>query len=138
MVTDTAEHPVGTSILFIQDSTTPAGYCKLQLVQDGVPQYSEAPDAEAFLHIYCGDKLQFTTDSNNNLQAILQRVISKLRVHGERHGQATTSLHFEDTVHEVVCNNTSQFKQDQKNLAGLNLRNISQIILKVNLLSFLC
>ena len=45
VVTDTAEHPVDPSLLLIQDSITHAGYCKLQLAQDGVSQYG---DAEAF------------------------------------------------------------------------------------------
>ena len=63
VVTNNAKHPVGTSLLFIQDSTTLAGYCKLQLVQDGVPEYGEAHAAEAFPNIYCRGWLQFTMDS---------------------------------------------------------------------------
>ena len=120
MVTDTAVHPFGTSILSIQDFSIPAGYCKLQLVQDGVPRNSEAPDAEASRHIYFGHKLQFTTDSNNQLVCRFTPSESKLRVYDQRHGEAMTSNEttfyniLNDTVHTVVCNNTSHFKQDQK------------------------
>ena len=65
VVTDNAKHPVGTSLLLIQDSTTLAGYCKLQLVQDGVPQYGE-PAAESFPDIYCRGWLQFTINKDND------------------------------------------------------------------------
>ena len=66
VVTDNSKHSVGTSLLFIQDSTTLAGYCKLQLVQDGVPHYGEAIAAEVFADIYCTGWLQFTINKDND------------------------------------------------------------------------
>ena len=39
VVTDPADHPVGNCLLLVQDQTTPPGYCKLQLVHNGIPLY---------------------------------------------------------------------------------------------------
>ena len=112
VVTDPSEHPVGTSLLFIQDATTPAGYCKLQLVQDGVPQYGDVTDADQYPDIYCRESLQFTVDSNN--RCVCSFTPSNWGYFDQRHGpamtrDASTVVASQDIVHAVECCNTSHF-----------------------------
>ena len=114
VVTDPSEHPVGTSLLLIQDATTPAGYCKLQLTQDGVPQYGDVPDADPYPDEECREYLQFIADTDNRLICCFTLRNIDLRVFYQRHGPAMTrnestvnvSL---DIVVAVECYNTSDF-----------------------------
>ena len=89
VVTDPSEHPVGTSLLLIQDATTPAGYCKLQLVQDGVPQYGDVPDADPFPDQWYRNRLQCASDLNNRVVCFFAKELTKL--FDQRHGPAVTS-----------------------------------------------
>ena len=114
VVTDPSEHPVRTSLLLIQDATTPAGYCKLQLLQDGVPQYGAVPDADPYPDIYCRGWLQFIADTDNRLICCFTPSDSKLRYYDQRHGPAMTMNASavkvsQDIVRAVECNNTSHF-----------------------------
>ena len=114
VVTDPSEHPVGTSLLFIQDTTIPAGYCKLQLTQDGVPQYGDVPDADPYPDERCRRWLQFIADTDNRLICCFTPNYSDMRGFYQRHGPAMTrnasavkvSL---DIVVAVECYNTSHF-----------------------------
>ena len=114
VATDPSEHPVGTSLLFIQDATIPAGYCKLQLTQDGVPQYGDVPDADPYPDERCRRWLQFIADTDNRLVCCFTPSDSDLRYYDQRHGPAMTRnvsavKVSEDIVHAVECNNTSHF-----------------------------
>ena len=114
VVTDPSENPVGTSLLLIQDATTPAGYCKLQLTQDGVPQYGDVhvPDADPYPDGVCREWLQFIADTDNRLVCCFTP--SDSEGFDQRHGPAMTfnastvnaSL---DIVNAVECYNTSHF-----------------------------
>ena len=114
VVTDPSENPVGTSLLFIQDATTPAGYCKLQLTQDGVPQYGDVPDADPYLDEYCRACLQFIADTDNRLVCCFTPSDSELGKYDQRHGpamtrNASTGYTSMDLVRAVECYNTSHF-----------------------------
>ena len=114
VVTDPSEHPVGTSLLLIQDATIPAGYCKLQLLQDGVPQYGDVHDADPYPDERCRRWLQFIADTDNRLVCCFTPSDSELGDYDQRHGpamtrNASTVYMSHDFVHAVECNNTSHF-----------------------------
>ena len=114
VVTDPSEHPVGTSFLFIQDATTPAGYCKLQLVQDGVPQYGDVTEADPYPDRECREWLQFTADTDNRLVCCFTANDSESYGFDQRHGPAmtinkSTAFVSHDFVHAIECNNASHF-----------------------------
>ena len=114
VVTDPSEHPVGTSLLLIQDATTPAGYCKLQLVQDGVPQYGDVTEADPYPDGECREWLQFIADTDNRLVCCFTPSDNELRIYDQRHGPAMTKNEStvyasQDIVHAVECYNTSHF-----------------------------
>ena len=113
MVTDSSEHPVGASLLFIQDATTPAGYCKLQLVQNAVPQYGDVPDADPCPDDGCRNLLQFATDVKNRLVCLFSPSDSVRKGYDQRHGPALTrnaSTFFvsRDNVYAVECDDITK------------------------------
>ena len=114
VVTDPSEHPVGTSLLFIQDATTPAGYSKLQLLQDGDPQYGDVTEADPYPDERCREWLQFIADTDNRLVCCFTPSDIDLRVFDQRHGpamtmNASTDYTSMDLVRAVECYNTSHF-----------------------------
>ena len=115
VVTDPQDHPVGTSLLFIQDDTTPAGYCKLRLVQDGVPQHGEIPKSNPYPDRYCRDLFQFTRDTDTRLVCCFKPNKNARRGIEQRHGPALTTNATQnvismDIVHAVECQSISRFK----------------------------
>ena len=114
VVTDPQDHPAGTSLLFIQDATTPAGYCKLQLVQDGVPQHGEIPKSNPYPDIYCRNRLQFTRDTDSRWVCCFKPNKNATRGIDQRHGPALTRNATKkrlsvDFVHAVECQRISRF-----------------------------
>ena len=118
VVTDPQDHPAGTSLLVIQDDTTPAGYCKLQLVQCGVPQYGNSPVADPYPDEVCRFWLDFTSDANsdadNRTLCVFKVPETAARLFDQRHGPAMTSNATSkssagDLVFAVECNSTTEF-----------------------------
>ena len=117
VVTDPQEHPLGTSLVVIQDDTTPAGYCKLQLVQDGVPQYGDSPVVDPYPDEHCRYWLDFTSDANSdahNQTLCLFQVPETAKHFDQRHGPAMTShatsnITAIDKVYAVECKRTTEF-----------------------------
>ena len=116
--TDPQDHPVGTSLLLIQDVTTPAGYCKLQLVQDGVRQYGNSPVVDPYPDEVCRYWLDFTSDTNsyadNQTLCLFQVPEKEARHFDQRHGPAMTSHKTLnnvaiDKVYAVECKSTREF-----------------------------
>ena len=118
VVTDPQEHSLGTSLVVIQDATTPAGYCKLQLVQDGVHQYGNSPVVDPYPDEECRGWLDFTSDANsdadNRTLCIFKVPELASRLFDHRHGPAitkneTTYSPATDLVHALECNSTTEF-----------------------------
>ena len=90
VVTDPADHPVGNCLLLVQDQTTPPGYCKLQLVHNGIPLYGNntgiindiSPDLKRFL--------TFCLDKNNRLVCSFTPAPDLVQQHHRRQGPALT------------------------------------------------
>ena len=118
IVTDPQEHSLGTSLVVIQDATTPAGYCKLQLVQDGVHQYGDSPVVDPYPDKHCRYWLDFTSDVNsdadNRTLCIFKVPEQASRLFDHRHGPAitkneTTYSPATDLVNALECNSTTEF-----------------------------
>ena len=117
VVINPTDHPEGSSFLFVQDSTTPPGYCKLQLVKDGVPQYGDSLAANQHTYKQCGHiihSLQYTVDQANRLVCSFEPGELKDWYFDERHGPALTrhaSAATQDTdfVIAVECNDVTSF-----------------------------
>ena len=67
VVTDPADHPVGNCLLLVQDQTTPPGYCKLQLVHNGIPLYGNNTGIINDISPRLKELLTFCLDKNNRL-----------------------------------------------------------------------
>ena len=67
VVTDPADHPVGTSLLLVQDQTTHPGYCKLQLTHDGTPLWGHNEEVTSALPHSLKACFRFCPDKNNRL-----------------------------------------------------------------------
>ena len=67
VVTDPADHPVGNCLLLVQDQTTPPGYCKLQLVHNGIPLYGNNTGIINDISPRLKRFLTFCLDKNNRL-----------------------------------------------------------------------
>lgn len=85
VVIDCAEHPYGKSLLLLQDRTNPAGYCKLQLVQNGNPQVRECFELTNLPFFKNSFNGIFTScvDRNNRLVCTLKSLSERLRVFPE-------------------------------------------------------
>ena len=111
VITEISEDP-GTGLLLVQDDATPAGYCKLQLVHDGIPSYG-VPSREGdqvFADAYCKNLLTLCTDNNNRTVCSFKpsAYISQ-KPYLKRHGPALSVAQSEtcsgkDIVWALQCN----------------------------------
>ena len=87
-------------LLLIQDKYTPAGYAKLQLVQDGVPVYGKA-----YNHMERNKHLVYRSDKENRLVCYFKQ--PKMSPETERHGPAMTThvkgVFYFDTLFALGC-----------------------------------
>ena len=108
VVTDPADHPDGNCLLLVQDQTTPSGYCKLQLVHNGIPLYGNntgiindiSPDLKRFL--------TFCLDKNNRLVCSFTPPPEVAQHYHRRQGPALTideseNIGAADTVFALQC-----------------------------------
>ena len=102
VVTDPADHPIGNCLLLVQDQTTPPGYCKLQLVHNGIPLYGNntgiindiSPDLKAYL--------TFCLDKNNRLVCSFTPPPVCVQFTNRRQGPAMTIDEFEKIVAQDI------------------------------------
>ena len=89
VVTDCQANLRRTAFLMINDSSTPAGYAKLQLVKDGIPLYSDTVIPASEKLDFPGEVFEVRTDKENRLCCVFdQSAVPK--VYDARHGPAMT------------------------------------------------
>ena len=109
VVTELPQVPLNNCLLFVQDNTTNTGYCKLQLVRNGIPQYGDSPSQCPCPYLHCKIRLYFSPDVNKRLVCSfkLQHVAAKH--YDERNGpamsrkQSATGYPAQDAVFALKC-----------------------------------
>lgn len=111
VVIECSNYPVGKCLLLVQDHTTPAGYCKVQLVHNGIPQvceYFDLTNEPFFESMYCNI---FTScvDKHNRLVCTFKLSPDHSLPFHERHGpvmttNCTATMKGGDAVFAFECN----------------------------------
>ena len=91
VVIDPAHHPVGTCLLLVQDQTIPAGYCKLQLVQNGNPLFGHHATIPSNLYRMIPTWIKFFPDKNNRLTCSFDSSDAICGNNLRRHGPALST-----------------------------------------------